>query len=202
MNTQVFSFKNVQLVILKVDEWKDKFPQKLNSKKNESSKRTIEKEGVQFLLSTYLPEHTLNYNSNGKPFLEKGGFISISHSKSLIGLAWSFDYNIGIDIEEIHERILKVEQRFIHEDEIQIDNVESITIENNINDGNKENIENKDNQEINTRLALKKIGSKSFRTKVIEKYIRPNMIGDIENCFLWRKRWEKISSTSFCISEI
>ena len=99
MNTQVFSFKNVQLVILKVDEWKDKFPQKLNSKKNESSKRTIEKGGVQFLLSTYLPEHTLNYNSNGKPFLEKGGFVSISHSKSLIGLAWSFDYNIGIDIE-------------------------------------------------------------------------------------------------------
>jgi hypothetical protein len=118
MNTQVFSFKNVQLVILKVDEWKDKFPQKLYSKKNESIKRTIEKEGVQFLLSTYLPEHTLNYNSNGKPFLEKGGFVSISHSKSLIGLAWSFDYNIGIDIEEIHERILKVEQRFIHEDEI------------------------------------------------------------------------------------
>lgn len=86
------------------------------------------------------------------------------------------------------ETIVNFRPEIIHEDEIQIDNVE--------------NIEHTDNQEIHTRLALKKIGSKSFRTKVIEKYIRPNMIEDIENCFLWRKRWEKISTTSFCVSEI
>lgn len=86
------------------------------------------------------------------------------------------------------ETIVNFRPEIIHEDEIQIDNVE--------------NIEHKDNQEIHTRLALKKIGSKSFRTKIIEKYIRPNMIEDIENCFLWRKRWEKISTTSFCVSEI
>ena len=71
------------------------------------------------------------------------------------------------------------------------------------NIGKLENIENIENIENdNTKLAVKKIGSKTFRTKIIEKYIRPNMIGDIENCFLWRKRWEKISTTSFCLSEI
>ena len=92
------------------------------------------------------------------------------------------------------ETIVNFRPEVINEDEIQIDNVENITID---NEETKENIEID-----NTKLALKKIGSKNFRTKIIEKYIRPNMIEDIENCFLWRKRWETISSTSFCISEI
>jgi len=84
------------------------------------------------------------------------------------------------------ETIVNFRPEVINEDEIQIENIE--------------NIENTEND--NTKLAVKKIGSKTFRTKIIEKYIRPNMIGDIENCFLWRKRWEKISTTSFCLSEI
>ena len=51
-------------------------------------------------------------------------------------------------------------------------------------------------------ICLKKIGSKTFRTKIIEDYVRPNMIDDIKNCFLWRKRWGKISSSIFCCAEI
>jgi len=98
------------------------------------------------------------------------------------------------------ETIVNFRPEIIHEDEIQIETIENV--ENVENVEITDNQENVDNQEINTRLALKKIGSKSFRTKIIEKYIRPNMIEDIENCFLWRKRWEKISTTSFCISEI
>lgn len=92
------------------------------------------------------------------------------------------------------ETIVNFRPEIINEDEIQIDNIENTTTD---NEETKENIEID-----NTKFALKKIGSKNFRTKIIEKYVRPNMIEDIENCFLWRKRWEKISSTSFCISEI
>lgn len=90
------------------------------------------------------------------------------------------------------QSIVDFRPEIIEEDEIQItdDNV-------NINIS-----EQYTNQPDNTKLVLKKIGSKTFRTKIIEEYVRPNMIGDIENCFLWRKRWGKISSTSFCFSEI
>jgi phosphopantetheinyl transferase len=118
MNTKLFTFKNVQLAILKVDEWKENFPQKISTK-TISENRIIEKECVRFLVSTYLPNHKLTYNSNGKPLLDKGGFISISHSKSLIGIAWSFENNLGLDIEEIHERILKAAPRYINEKEIE-----------------------------------------------------------------------------------
>jgi hypothetical protein len=60
-----------------------------------------------------------------------------------------------------------------------------------------------ENIDINdTKLAIKKIGSKTFRTKIIEEYVRPNMIDDIKNCFFWRKGWTKIATISFCVSEI
>jgi hypothetical protein len=117
MNTSVFSFKNVQIAILKVDEWEKNFSQQNYAEKKICSKRIIEKEGVQFLLSQFFPNQKLSYNSNGKPQLDNGAFISISHSKSLVGIAWNLTHTIGLDIEEIHERILKVENRFIHPEE-------------------------------------------------------------------------------------
>ena len=78
----------------------------------------IEKAITQHLLLTHLPNQRLCYNSNGKPYLKDGGYISISHSNSLIGIAWSFDYNIGLDIEEVNDRIFRVENRFISEKEM------------------------------------------------------------------------------------
>jgi len=88
-----------------------------DSEKKGSLKRIIEKESVQFMLAKFLPNHKLSYNSNGKPQLDKGAYISISHSKSLVGIAWSLSYNIGLDIEEINERIIKVQNRFINHEE-------------------------------------------------------------------------------------
>ena len=115
MNSKLFSFNSAKIALLRLDEWIENFPQKKN---RISTKRIFEKEITTYLLSTYLPNHILSYNSNGKPFLVNGGFISISHSKSIIGIAWSFDYNIGLDIEEINDRIQKVENRFISDNEM------------------------------------------------------------------------------------
>jgi phosphopantetheinyl transferase (holo-ACP synthase) len=115
MNSKLFSFNSAKIALLRLDEWIENFPQKKN---RISTKRIFEKEITTYLLATYLPNHILSYNSNGKPFLVNGGFISISHSKSIIGIAWSFDYNIGLDIEEINDRIQKVENRFISDNEM------------------------------------------------------------------------------------
>jgi hypothetical protein len=117
MVTKLFEFENVKIAILKVDDWKENFPQKKSINKL-SEKRIIEKESIQFLISKFLSGYKLTYNQNGKPQLDKGGYISISHSKSIIGIAWSFETNLGLDIEEIHARILKVEQRFLNDEEI------------------------------------------------------------------------------------
>ncbi len=53
-----------------------------------------------------------------------------------------------------------------------------------------------------TMLALKKIGSRTFRTQIMTQYIRPRIEKDINNCFIWRDKWSKISNTFFSMSEI
>lgn len=50
-------------------------------------------------------------------------------------------------------------------------------------------------------LAIKKIGSKNFRTHVIKDYVRPRMERDIRECFVWREKWSKISNIFFSLSE-
>jgi hypothetical protein len=65
-----------------------------------------------------------------------------------------------------------------------------------------ENNKNEHDDMLIKKIAIKKIGSKTFRTKIIEDFVRPNMIDDIKNGFLWRKRWSKISSSAFCFAEI
>jgi hypothetical protein len=70
---------------------------------------------------------------------------------------------------------------------------------------NEEQNENKDtNEDTNDEkiLALKKIGSKNFRTHVIKNYVRPRMEKDIKNCFVWREKWSKISNVFFSLAEI
>lgn len=118
MNSKVFTFHNAEIAILRVDDWMSEIPQKVTSEYKKNSKRSIEKAITQHLLLTHLPNQRLCYNSNGKPYLKDGGYISISHSNSLIGIAWSFDYNIGLDIEEVNDRIFRVENRFISEKEM------------------------------------------------------------------------------------
>jgi hypothetical protein len=66
-------------------------------------------------------------------------------------------------------------------------------------DKNNNDIENSDSPEqIN---ALKKIGSKTFRTHVIKDYVRPRMEKDIKESFVWRDKWSRISNIFFSLSE-
>lgn len=114
MENSFHIFNNVFLAIVEVDAIKQDIPQKATEVTRASLKRTTEIEGVKSLMNKYLPNKTLGYNRNGKPFIQEGGYISISHSKSLIGLAWSSELNIGLDIEEITQKIEKIENRFLH----------------------------------------------------------------------------------------
>lgn len=50
-------------------------------------------------------------------------------------------------------------------------------------------------------IAIKKIGSKNFRTRVIKDFVRPRMEKDIKECFIWREKWSRISNIFFSLSE-
>ena len=70
------------------------------------------------------------YNEDGKPLLTNSNyFISISHSQHFIGI-FKAPFNIGLDIEEINDRVLKIKQRFLNNEEQTLfgTNIENLTI--------------------------------------------------------------------------
>jgi hypothetical protein len=73
----------------------------------------------------------------------------------------------------------------------------------NIDSEDRNNIESSDKSQDGPDMmnAIKKIGSKTFRTHVIKDYVRPRMEKDIKECFVWREKWSRISNIFFSLSE-
>ena len=78
-----------------------------------------EKRKKDFLVSRLLlnelePNQQISYNSNGAPEISNGKHISISHSKNLVAIIIS-DKKVGLDIEYISEKPLRLSPKFITE---------------------------------------------------------------------------------------
>jgi len=59
-----------------------------------------------------LTDADLHYDEFGKPHLDTGRYISISHSFSFTAIIFSYENSVGIDIEKQREKILKIAHRF------------------------------------------------------------------------------------------
>lgn len=59
----------------------------------------------------------LNHNKDGKPYLENGYNISISHSKDVATVIVSSKRKVAIDVEYISQRVERVVSRLLREDE-------------------------------------------------------------------------------------
>jgi 4'-phosphopantetheinyl transferase len=62
----------------------------------------------------------IDYDPIGAPYIKDEGFISISHSKNLVGIALNADYKIGLDLETPRENILDIHPKFLSEQEAEI----------------------------------------------------------------------------------
>ena len=83
----------------------------------DSSNFKTEKRKKDFLVSRLLlnelePNQQISYNSNGAPEISNGKHISISHSKNLVAVIIS-DKKVGLDIEYISEKPLRLSPKFI-----------------------------------------------------------------------------------------
>lgn len=61
-------------------------------------------------------EH-IHYSAIGAPYISKVGFLSISHSDHLVGIAFNEKYLIGLDLETPRENILDIAPKFLSEEE-------------------------------------------------------------------------------------
>ena len=118
-------FNDIQAKILlwKYDE-SDVFDEKLLVNKGDAEKvkhyhpkKKLEYLMIRQMLHQVLPNHQIKYRTIGQPYLfPKDAFISISHSFPYASLAVS-DQRIGIDIEKINPKILRIKHKFIHNNE-------------------------------------------------------------------------------------
>lgn len=103
---------------------KENHPNLIGGEKSFFEKLTIEKRKQEFLQARVIRDQIVDgteiiYNEDGKPFLKDNSqFISISHSENYIGMVCA-PFNIGMDIEEINERVNKIKNRFLNEQEIE-----------------------------------------------------------------------------------
>jgi phosphopantetheinyl transferase len=72
---------------------------------------------TRLLIQNILPEAVLTYNKYGAPEINTNDFISISHSNNLVVIAVSKS-KVGIDIEKIDDRAIKLASKFISNENI------------------------------------------------------------------------------------
>jgi len=131
-----FKKNSVNFFLSKKRKWKeDEVPMSQEEFYQYSTIQNLERKneflGVRFLRNMFDSQLEIKYLENGKPIDAKGlKYISISHSKNHVAFSVS-PHPIGVDIEEIHERILKVKNRFLNENEQKLfdqNSVQDLTI--------------------------------------------------------------------------
>jgi phosphopantetheinyl transferase len=83
-----------------------------------SPHRMLEWLSARALLYTMTGRHIpIHYHPSGKPFIDNG-YVSISHTKGYVAVAYSATVAVAVDIERFSERVRKVASRFMHPMEV------------------------------------------------------------------------------------
>lgn len=99
-------------------EWGQEFVNEIGGYKSE--RRQIEYLSVRALLLNALGHECQVFHADdGKPFLSDGDgmHVSISHTKGYASIFLSPNRNVGVDVEQISDRIFRVKNTFLSEEE-------------------------------------------------------------------------------------
>lgn len=77
--------------------------------------RRLEFLTTRVLVHTLAPGEVIRYDDAGKPHLESGRHISISHSQNRVAVILSFRFQVGIDIEKMRATIHRLAPKFVSE---------------------------------------------------------------------------------------
>jgi len=92
-----------------------------------TEKRKKEWLASRLLLNKINPNYSISYNAFGAPELNNNSYISISHSKGLVAIIIS-QQQVGIDIEEISEKALRVSTKFVSTNNLKALTAEKATL--------------------------------------------------------------------------
>jgi len=89
-----------------------------NKLKSSHKTRIIQWLATRLLLNELIGDETINYNQLGKPQLNNGSFISISHSNYFVAVAINKNNDCGIDIEKITPKIERIKHKFLNQTDL------------------------------------------------------------------------------------
>ena len=95
--------------------------------KFKTEKRKKEFLASRLLLQEFSTNTSISYNQFGAPELNSEKYISISHSKELVAIIIS-EQQIGMDIEQISEKALKLASKFVSDKNLKNLNKEKATL--------------------------------------------------------------------------
>lgn len=105
--------------LLKIVSNPDKWRKSLDNIKLEKRKKEWLIPRI-LLNKIFKSETEIKYTPDGKPILKKEtGNISISHTENCIALAFHPIHSIGVDVEKISDKVLKVKSKFLNKEEIE-----------------------------------------------------------------------------------
>ena len=110
-----YTENNYQVAIWDITESLDEFKKidtSVDYSKFKTEKRIKEFLASRLLLSEIRPKEEIVYNKYGAPEIKNGSHISISHSKNLVAIIIS-ETKVGLDIEQISDKPLKLSLKFI-----------------------------------------------------------------------------------------
>lgn len=76
-------------------------------------KRKMEFVATRFLRHRLFGFTHIHYNEVGAHYIENEGYISISHAKGVVGIAFSKEFTVGLDLEKIDTRMVKLSPKFL-----------------------------------------------------------------------------------------
>lgn len=80
-------------------------------------KRRREYVATRILRTFHFGNEPILYSEIGAPYVEGEGFISISHANHVVGMAYCPSFQVGLDLEPIHEKVMRVKHKFLSPEE-------------------------------------------------------------------------------------
>ncbi len=125
LNNRIVLSDDLQILIWHIEESMEEISQNLTltpEDKNRLQKRKKSNHQKGFLatrklfLAADIDPSNLRYNAMGAPVLKSGKKLSISHSKTVAGIAYGTK-PLGFDLECYQEKIINIANRFLHPEE-------------------------------------------------------------------------------------
>lgn len=95
------------------------------AKLNHPSRRR-EYVATRVLRTMHFGNEPILYSAIGAPYVDGEGFISISHANHVVGMAYCKSFQVGLDLEPIHEKVMRVKHKFLSAEERELTNTESV----------------------------------------------------------------------------